>query len=110
MKFDIWTKTKSGWVKAEHKEWGEVISDGWRFVCMIDSETILMERNGYLNEWQFKKVVEEPMAKQKKYCEEHKLPFFAPSDGICWSCHKKIPDDDSKHVTGCPFCSWSYCD
>jgi hypothetical protein len=50
------------------------------------------------------------MKKQKKYCEEHNVPMFAPEDGKCWCCNKQIPDTDEKLITGCPFCNYSFCD
>ena len=62
---------------------------------------------------------------QKKYCEEHKLPHFAPYDGICWCCRQNIykPMEYKEYVsgisveragkeliTGCPHCNRTYCD
>lgn len=52
---------------------------------------------------------------QEKYCEEHKLPHFAPSR-YCYRCHKDIYEKISVEsagnhlITGCPHCSWSFCD
>ena len=61
--------------------------------------------------------VEENINKQREYCKEHNLPFFAPSDGYCWSCNRQIFDGSDEngyysnhHITGCPFCHRSYCD
>lgn len=54
---------------------------------------------------------------QKKYCISNGYPVFAPSDGICHSCHKNIyqgaraitlQEASSKLITGCPYCSTSY--
>lgn len=53
---------------------------------------------------------------QTKYCNEHKAPHFAPSDGVCWNCRKQIYSSislekaDTELVTGCPYCFRSYCD
>lgn len=59
---------------------------------------------------------------QKKYCEDHQAPHFAPEDGFCWSCGNQIYapangyegrdiDYASKElITGCPHCHKSYCD
>lgn len=62
--------------------------------------------------------IEESTKGQKEYCENHELPHFAPSDGICWSCHRQIYDEDrisveeakSELITGCPVCHRSFCD
>ena len=62
------------------------------------------------------KEVEEKRLAQKKYCDENQLPHFAPTDGICWRCHKQIYDAISLEkasntlITGCPHCHYSYCD
>ena len=50
------------------------------------------------------------LEKQIKYCEEHNDPMFAPTDGICWSCNRQIPDTDEKLITGCPHCHHSFCE
>lgn len=50
------------------------------------------------------------MELQKKYCKERGYPFFAPEDGVCWSCNRKIEDTDKEHITGCPHCNRSFCD
>ena len=59
---------------------------------------------------------------QLRYCDEHRLPDFAPHDGICFRCGANIyepkngsraisvEEAGSKLITGCPNCSWSYCD
>lgn len=71
----------------------------------------------------------EAIAAQKKYCDDHCLPHFAPHDGICWRCHRQIYAGEwvetpygkyhsgvsvekagSSLVTGCPHCNRSYCD
>lgn len=36
------------------------------------------------------KEVSECIKAQRKYCKATGLPHFAPSDGICWSCHRNI--------------------
>lgn len=55
---------------------------------------------------------------QYKYCEDHNVPHFAPSNGICWSCGQNIYSEKGfsveyagkRLITGCPFCRRSYCD
>lgn len=69
---------------------------------------------------------------QRKYCDEHNAPFFAPTGNIgygCYRCnqniylplgHDELFDRDSpgisveeaatKLITGCPFCHYSFCD
>lgn len=51
---------------------------------------------------------------QCAYCAEHKTPHFAPDNGVCWSCRRQIYEaehcDGKSYVTGCPWCSRSYCD
>ena len=64
---------------------------------------------------------------QKKYCEDHFLPWFAPRTGVCFRCNQNIysPNIDkvtgqtcgisvqaasSRHITGCPVCHMSFCD
>ena len=50
------------------------------------------------------------MKLQEEYCKEHNLPFFAPSNGVCWSCNRIVPDTKDEHITGCPHCNSTYCD
>ncbi|MBQ8393813.1 MAG: hypothetical protein IJX51_08645 [Clostridia bacterium] len=67
---------------------------------------------------------------QKKYCDNHGFPHFAPQDGCCRNCGKNIYVQHEKSygkdvtittgisveeagkslVTGCPHCNISYCD
>lgn len=69
--------------------------------------------------------VAEAIAAQRKYCEEKKMPHFAPRDGVCWRCYRNIykpvnhgpyttgisvEDAGNRLVTGCPHCCRSYCD
>lgn len=73
--------------------------------------------------------VAEAIAAQKAYWERTGAPHFAPSDGYCWSCGRKIYDGvwvETAHsryhsgisveeaanrlITGCPHCMRSYCD
>lgn len=76
--------------------------------------------------------VEESINAQKKYCEEHQAPHFAPNNGRCWSCNQNIYEPGrhvwkgksdgressgitvekaaSELVTGCPHCNRTYCD
>ena len=39
-------------------------------------------------------------------------PFFAPTDGFCWSCGNQVflKEDGVELITGCPNCCRSYCD
>jgi hypothetical protein len=60
--------------------------------------------------------VKEKIAAQAEYQRRKNLPDCAPHDGMCWSCHKQIynkitfQEASSKLITGCPYCSWSYCE
>ena len=64
---------------------------------------------------------------QKKFCEEHNVPNFAPAfDGTCFTCHTNIylrvthPSGDitgytvdyagKNHITCCPHCHHSFVD
>ena len=59
----------------------------------------------------------EAYAAQEKYCDDNKLPLFAPTR-LCYSCRKSIYDSGGYTVkyaathliTRCPFCNSSYCD
>ncbi len=76
--------------------------------------------------------ISEAIKAQKMYCEQKRLPHFAPYDGRCWNCRQNIYSP-GKHVwagrydgretegisvekagseliTGCPHCHRSYCD
>lgn len=67
------------------------------------------------------------IAAQECYCEEKGYPHFAPESGICWKCNQQIYAEGknrsgnlskgisveqagSELITGCPHCSWSYCE
>jgi len=64
--------------------------------------------------------IEECIEEQKKLCVKLKAPYFAPKDGVCWSCGHTIfgtgSDQYTKEeaaetlITGCPKCSRTYCD
>jgi hypothetical protein len=65
------------------------------------------------------KLTDEIKAKikaQEEYQNKKELPNFAPSDGVCWSCHNQIYNHISleyastRLITGCPVCHRSYCD
>lgn len=53
---------------------------------------------------------------QEKYCEENKVPFFAPRKEICWSCGRDVYSGLSYEycrnnlITGCPHCHRSFVD
>lgn len=66
---------------------------------------------------------------QKRYCEEHDAPHFAPKSGVCWKCNRNIYEKciqkntygerttgitthvaSTQLVTGCPHCNRTYCD
>lgn len=52
---------------------------------------------------------------QKKYCKEHKVPFFSNMIN-CYHCHNDIWTNISEEkaktdiVTGCPHCHTSFCE
>ena len=67
--------------------------------------------------------IQECIANQKKLCREKVYPYFAPTNGFCYRCHKNIYqnyllDDDRvscgksglELVTGCPHCNLSFCE
>lgn len=72
--------------------------------------------------------IPEAIKAQEKFCDKNEYPCFAPDDGICWDCHQNIYSENGitrygrkthgiseesagNHlITGCPFCSRSYCD
>lgn len=53
---------------------------------------------------------------QIKFCHDHHKPMFVPHNGICYSCHKNVyaglTYDKAAYdiITGCPWCSTSFCD
>lgn len=63
---------------------------------------------------------------QRDYCDTHKLPMFAPSNGLCFHCGYNIylPINGSRGavygitveyagkclITNCPFCDMSFTD
>lgn len=60
-------------------------------------------------------TIAESVANQSALCKEEGYPHFAPRDGVCWDCHKNIyehhhENGGQRHVTGCPWCHWSYCE
>ena len=72
--------------------------------------------------------ISEAIKAQEQFCGKNEYPHFAPSDGICWSCHQNIYSENGRTrygkkthgisvesagnhlITGCPFCSRSYCE
>lgn len=60
--------------------------------------------------------IEKKIQAQKDLCEKEHLPHFAPSNGVCWSCHNQIYTEISLEkastelITGCPICNRTYCD
>jgi len=64
--------------------------------------------------------VEECIEAQKEYCDKINVPYFAPRDGICWSCGHTIFGTEINQytkkeaaetlITSCPICSRTYCD
>ena len=56
---------------------------------------------------------------QEEYCKNNDAPMFAPKNGYCYVCGKKIfggeygytmKDASSRLITGCPYCHASFCD
>jgi hypothetical protein len=74
--------------------------------------------------------IQKSIKAQEKYCNENGYPYFTPSDGVCWRCHRNIyqpiehkSDQDGSYYTGistesagsflitsCPHCNKSFCD
>ncbi len=61
-------------------------------------------------------LLDEKIKAQRKYAAEIGAPYFAPTRGICWKCHRQIYERISLEkastelITGCPWCCRSYCD
>lgn len=68
-------------------------------------------------------------AAQKRYCEEHEIPLFAPSNGWCSCCGRNIYEPypvrrgsetinlgidvesaGKRLITSCPHCNATFCD
>lgn len=62
---------------------------------------------------------------QTKFVKEHDYPYFAPGNGVCYSCRRNIYREEkngnyssgitvekasSELITGCPHCHYSYCE
>lgn len=56
---------------------------------------------------------------QRRYCDEHNLPHFAPNSGICYRCKRQIyagpngwtyDQAGAKMITYCPYCNASFDD
>lgn len=72
--------------------------------------------------------IPEAIKAQKQFCDKNEYPCFAPGNGIYWSCHQNIYSENGRTrygkkthgisvesagnylITGCPFCSRSYCE
>ena len=72
--------------------------------------------------------ISEAIKAQEQFCDKNEYPRFAPDNGICWDCHQNIYSENGRTrygkkthgisvesaghylLTGCPFCSRSYCD
>ena len=65
---------------------------------------------------QEEEIIKRKIRAQRDYCDTHKVPHFAPKDGVCWCCHKQIYTEitfekaSSELITGCPICARTYCD
>ena len=62
---------------------------------------------------------DEAIKAQEEYCEQRKVPHFAPYSGRCYSCGKDIYSAPygytveyakNRLITGCPYCRASYVD
>ena len=59
---------------------------------------------------------------QERFCNESNLPIFVPEDGQCYVCGSflfrphsvvqtySVERAGRKYITGCPFCSTSFCE
>lgn len=45
----IQTELKEGWTDCEHKNWAEIVQDGWQFVGLDNEGCVVMTRKGYFN-------------------------------------------------------------
>jgi len=62
-------------------------------------------------------VGEVVIREQRRYCAQHGLPLFLPYDGRCFSCRRDITHHSRIRsvarrslITGCPYCSRSFCE
>jgi formamidopyrimidine-DNA glycosylase len=61
-----------------------------------------------------KDTVKNKIFAQNKYSTTHKVPIFAPSNGVCFSCKEQIYDKISldkaanEIITFCPHCNYSF--
>jgi len=60
--------------------------------------------------------IEAKIKAQADYVAKNGLPHFAPHSGKCYRCNRQIYERISLEkagtelITGCPHCSYSYCD
>lgn len=59
-------------------------------------------------------IIEYKIKLQQKFTEKNGLPFFAPEDGVCFTCQRNIfqymkeEEAGGRHITGCPYCHASF--
>ena len=54
-KIPVEVLTKEGWQDVEYGSWDEIIKEGWKFLGMERTGTVVMVRQGYINEFRNKK-------------------------------------------------------
>lgn len=62
-------------------------------------------------------LIKQAAKMQSVWCKSHSVTRFAPDSGICFVCGRQIYDTPEMQakagkqlITGCPHCSWSYCE
>ena len=82
----------------------------WEILKKKQAENIARLAEKYPNDWLFSSEMKKP---------ESQRVGFAPSNGICWRCHKNIAEGANGItleklgdyiITGCPHCNCSFCD
>lgn len=72
--------------------------------------------NNILNKYYENDEINIKLKSQRKMCDEHNIPHFAPDNGFCFNCNKQIYKQISlrkaseEHITHCPYCSRAYND
>ena len=87
-------------VEVHDKDWILMGADSYPYICR---DSVFKKTYDIID-------VNDIMEKQKKYCKDRNLPFFATKEGRCYLCHRKLEDTDEYHITGCPHCNRSFCD
>lgn len=85
--------------------------DNWAFRKLSES----LKKEDYDISSLDEKTIElrQKQAEQERFCKINNIPLFAPKNGICFSCGKQIYNklnlyECGNHITGCPYCCYSF--